>query len=123
MQFNLSKSYRYWWPVTVRSPDPENPGKVIEQKLRVQFEPLPRDEEIAWQEKTAKLKTARARVEDEKVQMRSVVKNWDGVLSGSDIVPFSPEALDLALQHPWFRIGLANAFAESLSGEEARMGN
>ena len=41
MQFKLAKTYRYWWPVTVQIPDPETPGKIIEQQLKIEFEPMP----------------------------------------------------------------------------------
>ncbi|OJY36363.1 MAG: hypothetical protein BGP11_08445 [Rhodobacterales bacterium 65-51] len=124
MQFKLSKSYRYWWPVTVRAPDPENAGKIIEQKLRVQFEPKPRDQMLAAQEAAAKLTSLRELTEHEIAEAKAIVRNWEGVVDEEkSIVPFSAELLEQALQQPWFRKGINDALIESMNGEEARLGN
>lgn len=123
MQFQLAKTHRYWWPVTVRIPDPENPGRYLEQSLRVQFEPLPRDEELEESERLGHLATMREVIEAEKARIHRVVKNWDGVVVGKEITPFTPDALEAALQQPWFRAGLHKALDESLSGKEALTGN
>lgn len=124
MQFKLSNSHRYWWPVTVRIPDPENPGCIIEQKLKVQFEPLSRDDLLAAQEKAARLKDFRELAEHEAAQSRRIVKNWDGVVDDAgEPVPFSPEHLDRALGQSWFRKAIQDALQESMNGEEARLGN
>lgn len=123
MQFKLAKTHRYWWPVTVRVPDPENAGQIIEQTLRVELEPLPRDEALAAQEAGGTLTTARAAVEHEITQTLRVVRNWDGVVDESGTVPFSPEAMRAAMQHTWFREAVSRAIADSLNGEAARLGN
>lgn len=123
MKFQLAKTHRYWWPVRVRIPDPTNAGEYVEQELRVQFEPLPRDEMLDRQDEAAKLSTLRDLTVFETTQLKRIVRNWDGVMAGDDIVPFSPEALDLALQQPWFRDALQRALTASLKGEEARLGN
>lgn len=124
MKFVLSKSHLYWWPVTVRIPDPENPGKIVEQVLRVQFEPRSRDQLLEAQEAAAKLTNLRDIIAHEISEARAVVRNWDEVI-GEDgqLVPFTHENLELALQQPWFRKGVQVALAESMNGEEARRGN
>lgn len=124
MQFKLAETYRYWWPVTVRVPDPDNAGQILKQKFRVLFEPLDREEQLAESERAAGLKTMRDLVDHEIQNALRVVKNWDDVIGDSgEIVPFSEDKLRQALRHSWFRDGIQTALKESLSGEEARLGN
>lgn len=123
MQFVLTDSYRYWWPVRVRIPDPESPGKIIEQVLKVQFEPKSREAYIAAQEEAAKITDPRKLLEHEVQAALDVVKNWDEVTSKDGLVPFTPDNLRLALQQSWFRRGIQEALLESMNGEEARLGN
>lgn len=124
MQFVLVDRPRYWWPVTVRQPDPEQAGKIIEQKLKVLFEPQPRDEAIAAQEAYAKLKTERERADHEEEQLLKLVKDWDDVLGADKSpLPFSRELLTMAVAQRWFRDGVYRGYAMSLNGEEAEQGN
>tara|TARA_R110000868_G_scaffold368852_1_gene631979 strand:- start:6232 stop:6612 length:381 start_codon:yes stop_codon:yes gene_type:complete len=126
MKFQLAKTRRYWWPVKVRVPDaaPENAGQFVEQELKVQFEPLSRDEMIASQEAYLDLTTARDVADFERQQLFRVVKDWDGVIDDDHApVAFSEEMLATALQEEWFRTGVYAAHAESLGGEAARLGN
>lgn len=124
MKFKLAKSHRYWWPVTVRMPDPETAGQVVEQQLKVQFEPLPRDEELRSNDAFAELKTLREMAEFEIANTRRIVRNWDGVVDGDgEAVPFGEEVLGQALQFEWFRTAIVKAYRASMSGEEARLGN
>lgn len=124
MKFVLTKSHRYWWPVAVRIPDPENPGKILEQVLKVQFEPKTREAYLAAQEKAAKLTSLRELIEHEIQEAREVIRNWDDTV-GDDgqPVPFSPENLEQALQQSWFRKGVHEALEKSMNGEEAVLGN
>lgn len=124
MQFKLSKTHRYWWPVSVSIPDPENPGQFVEQRLKVQFEPLGRDAQLAAQDQAAQLTTLRALADHETEQARRIVKNWEGVIDADGSpVPFTPELLDQALQQAWFRKGVQEALHESMTGDKARLGN
>ncbi len=123
MQFILTQSYRYWWPVRVRIPDPETPGKIVEQILKVQFEPKPRDAQLADQEAAARLTSLRELTEHDIRVAREIIVNWDDVTSKDGHVPFTPENLELALQQPWFRKAIQTALQESMNGEEARLGN
>ncbi|WP_323005682.1 hypothetical protein [Pseudorhodobacter sp.] len=124
MQFKLSKSYRYWWPVTVRLPDPDKAGAIIEQQFDAQFAPLPREDMLAAQEASAKLTTLRALTDHEAAQVARIVKSWRGIVddAGND-VPFTPELLQAALQQPWFNKAINEALTKSMNGEEARVGN
>ncbi|TCP88916.1 hypothetical protein C8J31_10285 [Rhizobium sp. PP-CC-2G-626] len=122
MKFKLVDKYRYWWPVIINVPDPENPGKVIKQQFKIEFEPEDIESEIARIEEIAKL-PAKEQQQHEHDGMRKVIKNWDEVEDDAGSVIFTPEALEKALRWNWFRIGVHRAYAESLSGGAARLGN
>lgn len=124
MKFVLADSYRYWWPVTVNVPDPETAGAFTEQQLRVQFEPISRDEEVRATEAARELKTSREIEEFESDRFRRIVRDWDGVADAAgEVVPFSDERLEIALRFNWFRIGVRDAYNASVSGQAARLGN
>lgn len=124
MKFVLETTHRYWWPVKVRIPDPEMAGKIIEQTLKIQFEPKGRDEALASQEVYEALTSAKDRADHEQKQLMDVCKGWDDVV-GADksSVAFTEENFRLALQHSWFRTAVYQAYADSLNGQEARLGN
>ena len=124
MQFKLAETYRYWWPVTVMVPDPANPGKFLKQELKVELEPLPTDELMAAQELSSSLATMREVTDHGIQQIQRVVKNWSDVVDpDGEIVPFTPEKLEMALQHAWFRAGIQRALVASQNGEAPRLGN
>jgi hypothetical protein len=124
MKFVLAASNRYWWPVTVRAPHPTEAGKIEEQTFNIQIEPMPRDEGIKQSEILSGLTAMKDIAAHEHEQLRTVCKNWDGVVDDDENpVAFTLENFDAALQQPWFRTGLYRALAESQSGEEARLGN
>lgn len=124
MQFKLSKTHRYWWPVTVRLPDPDHAGQIIEQDLRLWLEPLTRDEALAAQDRIVAAASTREAVACEIEDTLRVVRGWEGVVDDdNEPVPFSEGALRQALQHSWFRNSVAEAIAASQRGEAARLGN
>ncbi|MDH0908034.1 hypothetical protein N5C66_06365 [Rhizobium pusense] len=124
MKFVLADTYRYWWPITVRVPHPDEPGKILEQTFKMEFEPQPREEAIAAQEKYSKLETQRDRDAHEVAQLAKVCKNWDDIVSeNGGATAFTPENLTKALNLGWFRTAVYRGYSESLSGEEARLGN
>lgn len=124
MKFTLVEAPTFWWPVTVRVPDPDAPGKTIAQDLKVQFTPKTRDEEIALNEQFAALTTDRERADAEIANWLEIIKGWDGVVDGNgNPVAFSKETLRAALQWQWFRSALSKAFTDSAFGLEAQRGN
>ncbi len=124
MKFQLVDNYRYWWPVTVRIPDPENPGKIIEQVLKIQFEAQGRDTDLAAQEEYRALTDPKEIAAHENAHLKSICKNWDDVMDvENELVPFTPEKFDAALQNNWFREGVYAAYGQSLIAEEAALGN
>ncbi|WCK69928.1 hypothetical protein G6L96_009000 [Agrobacterium tumefaciens] len=124
MKFVLADTYSYWWPVIIRAPHPDEPGKILERTLKVQFEPQPREDAIAAQEIYVTLKTQRERDAHEAQQLKAVCKNWDDVVDADGgAVAFTPDNIAKALEIGWFRSGVYRAYTESLNGEEARLGN
>ncbi len=124
MKFVLSDSNRYWWPVTVSIPDPEQPGKIMRQTLKILFEPKDQDEALNEQERIAAISVPRERMLAERAALMDVIKGWDDIVTDDKApVPFTTENLTLALRKSWFRIGVYNAYAESLNGQEALAGN
>lgn len=126
MNFQSIKNETYWWPVIVRRPSAqkEDAGKLVAQKLLMQFKVVERDAEMAAQEAYKALENAQEIVEFEIDQMIDKCLNWDGV-DGDDGAPkpFSKDNLRGELQKSWFRSAVYQALAESMSGEEARTGN
>lgn len=124
MKFALIDTYRYWWPVTVSPPDPVNPGKFLTQTMKIEFEAENRDEALARMEKIAAL-PAEEQADHEFDELRRIVKNWDEVVGADNLTPiaFTAEVFDKAIQHSWFRIGVYRGYAESLSGDQARLKN
>lgn len=124
MKFKLTDTPRYWWPVTVRMPSPDQPGKIVNQTLKLLFEPQSRSAAIDEAEALASLENPRDRAEAEMRQLKGVVTNWDDVTDDDGgAVAFSDEAFARALEFTWFRTAVYAAYAESLAGEEARLGN
>jgi hypothetical protein len=46
--YRIQTEARYWWPVTIRQPDPARPGVIAEQVLEAEFRWLTGDEHNAW---------------------------------------------------------------------------
>lgn len=124
MKFALVENPIVWWPVTVRVPDQDRPGKVVEQKLKMQFVIRDRDELLERQDYYATLSSDRERIETEAQDMLEIVRGWDDVVDGNgNPVAFSPEMLRAAWKWTWFRLGVHAAMAEIVLGKEAQTGN
>lgn len=123
MKFVLSATNRFWWPVKVKMPDPDRPGKIVTQELVVLFEPKDQDSAIEDQARIAAL-PATDQIVAERQLLADVVRDWRDVLDeDKQPVPFSDKNLNMALQQSWFRTALWSAYAQSLAGQEARLGN
>lgn len=126
MDFQITKTFAYWWPVTVSipNPDPDHAGKVIKQTFKMQFEAIDRDAQIENQQKLDVLIDPKEIVKHEHDFLRLVCKNWSGVVDDTKSpVAFSDQAFRDALQKAWFREAVYAAYNESLSGKDARLGN
>lgn len=123
MNFVLTETPRYWWPVTVHVPDNDNPGELVEQTFEVLFEPRDQDAEKAARDHVLGITDPNEQLKADRASLASVIKNWRGVVDADRTeLEFSAERLDLALRQPWSRIGLWRAYHESQSGQ-ARLGN
>ena len=124
MKYVLSTTNRYWWPVIVRLPDPDQPGKMMEQALKILFEPKDQDEALAEQERISAIREPRKQAQAERESLSDVCKGWDDIVNDDKTpIPFTHENLMLALQKAWFRAAVYRAYADSLTGQEARLGN
>ncbi|MCD1634490.1 hypothetical protein K7H91_11975 [Martelella mediterranea] len=124
MKFILNETNRYWWPVKVRMPDTDNPGKFATYELEILFEPESQDKAIARLEAAAKLTAPRERMEHERKQLFDVCKDWRGVEDDDErALTFNADNFGRAINQSWFRQAVYNAYADSLNGEEARLGN
>lgn len=116
----------YWWPVTVRFPDPDpaKAGQLLSQTFKARFREIPREEAQRLLEEIAELAPAE-RAKREFDQIIAVTEGWDEdvVDDAGQSIPFSADALREALQSSFFRIAIYRAFADSCSGEAARLGN
>lgn len=124
MKFILTKEHVYPWPVTINPPDPDNPGAVLEQKFNMTFRAMPRDEAKALDDEISALPADKQLDRSDDV-LRRVCVGWDDQVVGDDGKPiaFSAELLEQALQFSWNRIGLYQAYRQSLQGRAAELGN
>ena len=124
MNFVLAPSNAYWWPVTVRMPDPDNPGKLVGQEMRIRFEARDQEAEIAEQERIQSQATVAEQARAERDSLAAICRDWEGVVTpDGQPLPFNKANPAAALQQPWFRTAVFRAYHESLTGQEARLGN
>lgn len=124
MKFTLAASSRYWWPVTVLVPDPDNPGTFAEQTLQMQFEAKMQDEMLDEHNRLGAIRDLKQQAQAERKILADLCMDWKDVVSpGGDPVPFSRANLESALQISWFRAGAWRAYHESQNGQAARLGN
>lgn len=124
MKFKLIDQYLYWWPVKVSIPDPNRPGKFLSQSFEMQFEALSKSEAEKLDALAASIETVEERQEHDNAVIAQRCKNWRGVVDeDNQEVAFSDDAFAQAMEFGWFRVGVLEAYAESISGEKARRGN
>ena len=125
-KFKLTTEHLYWWPVTVFLPNPDakRAGEVISQSFKMQFLSMSLDDARAMAAEIAAL-PAEERDRRQHEELERVSRDWnEDVVDDDNLpIPFSLEKLRAAMQAPWFRIGLYQAYVKSLSGEAARKGN
>lgn len=121
MPFKITDTYLFWWPVTVRMPDPDKPGEILPQSFEMRFEALGADEADALDKSfDGDVQASIDFVEREKALLRRIAKDWRGVESeDGGMEGFSALALDRCLQHSWFRAGVYAAYAQAMRGEGA----
>lgn len=124
MKYVLADTSTYWWPVTVKRPDPAKPGKFIAMTFEAEFEFRDQDQLMAEEEAVQNAPTLRKKIEVERSNLVARIVGWKGIDDGQGgEAPFSKEALMAELKNAWFRTGIYEAISGSMSGEEARLGN
>lgn len=121
--FAIAPKRLFWWPVTVRIPSPDKPGTIEAHGFEAQFEAIPLARAHALDEARATLPEAErvARAFD---FLSEIVRGWRDVIDADgESVPFGREAFEAQCQFAWFRDGILAAYAEAMSGQEARLGN
>ncbi len=124
MKFSPTQDYRFWWPVKVRLPDPENAGAIVEHSFEAQFLALPHDRAKQIDADYRALKTQEEKEAHEFDHIKEFMIGWRDVEDQNDnVLPFNEENLVAMLQHAWFRTGIYKGYAEAMRGEEAREKN
>lgn len=122
--FKLTTKHLFPWPVTVRMPDPENPGTVISHTFTAEFEAITgeRAAEIDARIRQDFPNDYDAHSAD---YILDVTHGWGDVVDDSGKpVPFSKSLLGAQLGLSWFRVGIVTAYSEAMAGQEAaRQGN
>lgn len=118
MKFVSVKNCVYWWPVPVRRPDFENPGKIVVDEFEAQFRLLDDEQAKEMGKEAAAVRTQEGRVAHERKWLSTIVANWRG-MNNEDGSPTPFELFPQALEVPWYRIALYNAYGLSLAGEES----
>jgi hypothetical protein len=117
--FQLTDSYQFWYPVTVKVPNPEKSGAFDEQTFEVLFDALSADEGRKMDEERAAADPAKRPIFEHDFLQR-VVKDWRNVCDAEKKhVNFSAERLTQALQFPWARSALWIAYSRAAAGEAA----
>ncbi|SLN38073.1 hypothetical protein AQS8620_01419 [Aquimixticola soesokkakensis] len=120
----LAQTSTYWWPVTVRCPDPTTPGKFVKRTFEAEFEFRHQDQLIEEEERVRNAVGQRAQIAAERANLVGRICGWRGVkdVLGDDVA-FTKERLAAEMGNSLFRIGVYEAIRESMSGEEALLGN
>ncbi|MEM6381648.1 MAG: hypothetical protein AAF739_03165 [Pseudomonadota bacterium] len=119
MQFTITDTYLFWWPVTVSIPSDDEPGTFTEQTFHMQFEAISKDRAKKLDDE---LKDASTKDVDQRLAevVMGACRDWrDVIAKNGDPVEFHEGALYGAMQFPWFRAGIINAYAEAMHGIEA----
>lgn len=124
MKFKLTTEHTYWWPVTVRMPDPDRAGATMEFAFNAHFRALPKSEAKALQKRLLALSDTGSD-EAEAATIRETLTGWDEDVVDDQGRPvrFSLDALDAAMELPWFRRGVLAAYVASLQDGGPAAGN
>ena len=118
MKFRLIDTYCFWWPVTVRLPDPDHAGGVVEQIFEARFQAVSRERAQELGAAFEALGTQAEREAHEFDMAQEFMIDWRQVegAGGAD-VPFSRQEFLRALEYPWFRLAVYSAYTQAMSGE------
>lgn len=111
MQFRVSDTYEFWWPVTVKMPDPDKSGSILQQTFEARFVMIGSERLSALDGETG----------DQHAVLKDVWTDWRGVEDedGSQAT-FSTETRDRCLDYAHVRLALYTAYLEACSGQKSR---
>lgn len=112
MQFRLCEPFEFWWPVTVKLPDPEKAGAVISQAFEAKFLLIGKD------------RLAELEADGEDRLLTEILRDWRGVTEDDGTAtPFSDAALARCLPFAHFRVAVYRAYLSALNGQAVRTKN
>ncbi len=118
MKFVLQEEFRFWWPVEVKVPSAEKPGKFDKQTLEVEFLAMEMEEARELAEQWSRLKTDEEKSDHEHDLIKRVVVNWRNVDDDDgEAVDFSSDNLDRMLGITFVRIPIYRAYGAAMAGE------
>lgn len=124
MKFVPTEERLFWWPVSVRTPDPDKPGAVVVEKYEARFRALTRSRALVIEQAMRAAGSDAERSDREHDLLRETVVDLRGI-EGADgeALAFTPLLLDQLIEFSWHRAGLYEAYAQAMRGEEARIKN
>lgn len=135
--FKVKKNLTCWWPVTVKEPDPERPGEILESEFEVEFAiPGRAERKRLSDEREALLKELRDAVEPEAAaaiaaqleafgedRYREAILNWRGIEGDEGPFEYDLYNFETLLDSDYVRRGLDVAYTEAVTLDKARLGN
>lgn len=114
--FKIAKERTYEFPVDVKLPKEDRPGRYETHRFHVTFEALPVSES---RELVREIDDARRTGDDsrdlDRELMRRVMKGWRGVEE-----TFDEDTLELAINDPFVLRALVEAYRKSVNGEQVQ---
>lgn len=136
--FKVVPNLTFWWPVKVLEPDPEQPGKLIEQEFQAEFKLLDDNEAKASAEVRRQIVArfspdlddqALQAVTDEleaheRASVRRVLVGWRDIVDAKgNPIPFDDQSFSALYNMYRVRTALNRAYKEAISEDQARLGN
>lgn len=122
--FTLTTRHVFWWPVTVRRPDPETPGAFTEDHFEIQFEAIPQREAEDIERELLKLTEADEIRQRRFDLLKRVTRDWRQVCDADgQPLTFSEPVFAAALEWPWFSSAVLDAYLEAITGGGGRRKN
>ena len=136
--FRFVKSLTFWWPVTVREPDPDQPGAMVEQSFEAQFR-LIDDARVKASRQARRALMDRLTpdmsagdieaIQDEidahdRAALAEVLADWRDICDGDGLpIPFSGPAFEELYGERRFRAALTRAYGEAIAEDGGRVKN
>ncbi|PKR90869.1 hypothetical protein CXZ10_05835 [Pleomorphomonas diazotrophica] len=136
--FKVVPNLTFWWPVKVYEPDPDKPGKLIEQEFEAEFRLIDRAEAKASAEARRQImarlspdldEEALKAIGDEleahdKEAVRRVLVGWRNVVDDKgNPIAFDEKTFGELYNMDRVRAALNRAYAEAIAEDKARLGN